>query len=97
MSFHDIKDPAKRATLVEEYITAMKTVKQGNMTNREMKLAIGGKLLNLFHPIVHVTKQAAEEATKEIAPLNHSQIGRVLDDYTLCGNRSICSRKICGY
>ena len=41
MSFLDIKDPAKRATLVKEYVTAMKTVKQHNMVNREMKLAIG--------------------------------------------------------
>ena len=41
MSFLDIKDPTKRAALVNEYVTAMKTVKQRNMANREMKLAIG--------------------------------------------------------
>ena len=41
MSFLNIKDPAERATLVKEYVTAMKTVKQCNMMNREMKLAIG--------------------------------------------------------
>ena len=44
MSFLDIKDPAKRATLVKEYVTAMKTVKQRNMVNRDMKLAIGDVL-----------------------------------------------------
>ena len=41
MSFLDIEDPAKRATLVKEYVTAMKTAKQRNMVNREMKLVIG--------------------------------------------------------
>ena len=60
MSFLDIKDPAERAILV----TAMKTVKQRNMVNREMKLAIGDGLQTLFHPIVNATKQAAEETKK---------------------------------
>ena len=68
MSF-DIKDPAERATLVKEYVTTMKTVKQGNMVNREMKLAIGDELQTLFHPIVNATKQVAEETWKEIAPM----------------------------
>ena len=39
MTFLDIKDPAERATLVKEYVTAMKTVKQHNMANRELKEA----------------------------------------------------------
>ena len=47
----------------------MKTVKQRNMVNREMKLAIGDKLQTLFHPIVNATKQAAEETRKELAPM----------------------------
>ena len=64
MSFLDIKDPAKRATLVREYVTAMKTVKRRNMANRELKLAIGDELKTLFHPIVNATKQAAEETRK---------------------------------
>ena len=58
MSFRDIKDSAD---LVKEYVTAMKTVKQRNMVNREMKLAIGDELQTLFHPTVNATKQAAEE------------------------------------
>ena len=61
MSFLDIKDSAKRATLVKEYVTAKKTVKKHNMANREMKLVIGDELQTLFHPIVNATKQAAEE------------------------------------
>ena len=69
MSFLDIKDPAERATLVKEHVTAMKTVKQRNMVNREMKLAIGDELQTLFHPIVNATKQAAEETRKEIEPM----------------------------
>ena len=69
MSFLDIKDPAERATLVKEYVTAMKTVKQRNMTKREMKLAIGDELQTLFHPIVNATKQAAEETRKELEPM----------------------------
>ena len=69
MSFLDIKDPAEKATLVKEYITAMKTVKQRNMVNREMKLAIRDELQILFHPIVNVTTQAAEETRKEFAPM----------------------------
>ena len=56
MSFFDIKDPSKRATLVKEYVTAMETVKQRNMENREMKLAIGDELPTLIHPIVNATK-----------------------------------------
>ena len=44
MSFLVIKDPAERVTLVEQYVTAMKTFKQCNMTNRELKLAIGDEL-----------------------------------------------------
>ena len=39
----------------------MKTVKQHNMVNHEMKLAIGDELQTLFHPIVNATKQVAEE------------------------------------
>ena len=69
MSLLDIKDPAERATLVEEYVTAMKTVKQCNMVNREMKLAIEDELQTLFHPIVNATKQAAEETKKELKPM----------------------------
>ena len=56
MSFLDIKDPAERVTLVKEYVTAMKTVKQRNMMKRELKLAIGGELQTLFHPIVNAAK-----------------------------------------
>ena len=69
MSFLDIKAPRERATIVKEYVTAMKTVKQRNMVNREMKLAIGDELLTLSHPIVNATKQAAEETRKELAPM----------------------------
>ena len=69
MSFLDIKDPAERATLVNEYVTTMKTVKQRNMENRELKLAIGDELPTLFHPIVNATKQAAEETRKELQPM----------------------------
>ena len=61
MSFLDIKDPVERVTLVKKYVTAMKTVKQRNMVNREMKLVIGDELQTLSHPIVNATKQAVEE------------------------------------
>ena len=71
MSFLDIKDPAKRTTLVEEYVTAMKTVKQRNMMKREMKLAIRDELQTLFHPIVNAAKQAAEETRKELEPMKN--------------------------
>ena len=69
MSFIEIKDPVERATLVKEYVTAMKIAKQRNMVNREMKLATGDELQTLFHPIVNATKQAAEETRKELAPM----------------------------
>ena len=69
MSFRDIKYLAEIATLVKEYVTAMKTVKQSNIVNREMKLAIGDEVQALFHPIVNVTKHAAEETRKELAPM----------------------------
>ena len=69
MSFLDIKYPAERATLVKEYVTAMKTVKQRNMMKRELKLAIGDELQTLFHPFVNATKQAAEETRKELEPM----------------------------
>ena len=72
MSVLDIKDPAERATLVKEYVTAMKTVKQCNMVNREMKLVIGDELQTLFHPIVNVTKQVAEETRKGLASMKKS-------------------------
>ena len=68
MSFLDIKDPAER-------VTAMKTVKQRNMVNREMKLAIGVELQTLFHPIVNATKQAAEETRKELEPMKETLTG----------------------
>ena len=72
MSFLDIKHPAESATLVKEYVTAIKTVKQRNMVNQEMKLAIGNELQTLFHPIVNATKQAAEETRKELEPLKET-------------------------
>ena len=68
LSFLFIKDPAERETLVKGYVTAMKTVKQRNMANRELKLAIGDELQTFFHPIVNATKQAAEETRKELEP-----------------------------
>ena len=68
MPFLDINDQSKRAALVKEYVTAMKTVKQRNMVNREMKLAIGEEVQTFFHTIVNATKQAAaEETRKELA------------------------------
>ena len=69
MSFLDIMDPAERATLVKEYVTAMKTVKQRNTMKREMKLAIGDELQTLYHPIVNATKQAAEVTRKQLEPM----------------------------
>ena len=82
MSFLDIKDPSERASLVIEYVTAMKTVKQRNMVNREMKLAIGDELQTLFHPIVNATKHAAEETRKELKPIKETltSIDRALTD-----------------
>ena len=74
MSFLDIKDPAKRATLVKGYVTAMKTVKQHNITNLEMKLAIGDELQTLFHPIVNATIQVAEDTRKELKPMKKTLI-----------------------
>ena len=46
----------------------MKTDKQRNMANRELKLAIGDELQTLFHPIDNATKQAAE-TRKELEPM----------------------------
>ena len=63
MSFLAIKDPAKRTALVDEYVKAMKTVRQRNMMNREMKLAIE-ELQTHFHSIVSATKQAAEKTAE---------------------------------
>ena len=76
MSFLDIKDPAERATLVKEYVTAMKTVKQRNMMKRELKLAIGDELQTLFHPIVNATRLAAEETRKDLEPMKKTDIDR---------------------
>ena len=39
------------------------------MVNREMKLAVGEELQNLFRPIVSATKQAAEKTVEELAPV----------------------------
>ena len=60
MSFLDIKHPVKRTALVDEYVKAMKTVRQRNMVNRETKLAIGEELQTLFHPIVSAAETTAE-------------------------------------
>ena len=68
MSFLDIKDPSKRAALVNEYVAAMKTDKQRNMVNRDMKPAIGDEL-QILPQIVNATKEAAEEPRKELAPM----------------------------
>ena len=69
MSFFDIKDAAESATLLKEYVTAMKTVKQRNMANRELKLTTGDELQTLFHSIVNATEKAAEEPRKELEPM----------------------------
>ena len=63
MSFFDIKDPVRRATLVKD-VTAMKTAKQRNMVNREMKLAIGDGLQTIFHPIVNATNKRVKRLGK---------------------------------
>ena len=47
----------------------MRTVKQRNMMNQEMKLAIGDELQTLFYQIANATKQAAEETRKELPPM----------------------------
>ena len=69
MSFLDTKDPSKRVTLVKVYVIAMKNVKQRNLVIRVIKLVIGHELQNSFPPNCHVTKQAAEETRKELAPI----------------------------
>ena len=69
MSFLDIKDPARRTALVDEYVKARKTVRRRNMVNREKKLAIWEELHTLFHPIVSATKQAAEKTTEVLVPV----------------------------
>ena len=63
MLFLDIKDPAKRTALVDEYGKAMETGRRRNMVNREMKLQ------TLFHPIRSATKQAAEMTAEELVPV----------------------------
>ena len=68
MSFLDIEYPAKRTALFDEYVKAMKTVRQRNMVNCEMSLAIGEELQTLFHPIISATKQASEKTAKELVP-----------------------------
>ena len=65
MSFLDMKDPAERAIIVKEYVTASML----QLVNLDMKLAIGDELQTLFHPIVSATKPAAEETGKELAPM----------------------------
>ena len=63
------KGSSETNVLVDEYAKAMKTVRQRNMVNREMKLAIGEELHILFHPIVSATKQAAKKTAEELAPV----------------------------
>ena len=72
MSFLDINDPTKRMALVDEYVKAMKTIRQRSMVNREMKLAIGEDLQTLFHPIVSATKLAAEKTVEEMVPVKYA-------------------------
>ena len=69
MSFLDIKDPANRTALVDEYVKAMKTIRRRDMVNREMKLAIGEEPQALFHPIASATKQATEKTAEELVPV----------------------------
>ena len=69
ISFLDIKDPTKRTALVDEYVKAMKTLRQRNMVNREMKLTIEEEIQTLFHPIVSATKQAVEKTVEELVPV----------------------------
>ena len=47
----------------------MKTVKQCNMVDQKMKLAILDEQQTPFHPIGNATKQAAEVTRKELAPM----------------------------
>ena len=46
MSFLDIKDPAKRTALVDEYVIAMKTAGQRNMVNRGQN-AMGNRIVHI--------------------------------------------------
>ena len=69
MSFLDIKNPAERTALANEYVKAMKTIRKHNMVNREMELAIGEELQTLFHPIVTTTKQTADKTVEELVPV----------------------------
>ena len=50
-------------------VKSMKTVRQRNMVNCEMKLSIGEELQTLFHPIVSATKQAAEKTAEVLVPV----------------------------
>ena len=59
----------RKERLWSKNVTSMKTVKQRNMVNREIKLAIGDELQSLFHPIAKATKQTTEETRKELAPM----------------------------
>ena len=69
MSFLDIKNPARKNELVQEYVNAMQTVRKQNMHTREKKLAIGEELDTLLKPVVQATEKAASENKKEMEEL----------------------------
>ena len=69
MSFLDIKNPARRNELVQEYVDDMKTVRKRNLHTREEKLTIGEELNTLFKPVVQATEKAASEKKKEMEEL----------------------------
>ena len=69
MSFLDIKNPARKNELVQEYVNAMQTVRKQNMHTREEKLVIGEELDTLLKPVAQATEKAASENKKEMEEL----------------------------
>ena len=69
MSFLNISDPNKRATIVEEYLATIKRIKNRNLQERAQDFAHHETLEESLKPVVRSTAASTEAITKELIPI----------------------------
>jgi len=69
MSFLNITDPTKRATIVKEYLDTIKRIKHRNLLERAQDFAHHETLEESLEPVVRSTAASTEAITKELVPI----------------------------
>ena len=69
MSFLNITDPKKRATIVADYLATVKRLQNRNLQERARDLAVQEEIEQSLRPIIQSTASSTEAITNELVPI----------------------------